>query len=158
MSVRADAETFRSIPIFSDCDPMHLQLLAFSSERQIFGTGEILIKQGLRGAAAFLILSGRADVWSAAADGEEKVGSAGPGAMLGEVGMIGDVAYSVTARASEALTASRIDRALFMRVAEEYPEFGAAVFNALSRKLDASMGGLGHVQSLLETAKTFKSL
>ena len=154
MSVRADAETFRSIPIFAECDPIHLQVLAFSSERQMFAAGEVLIKQGLRGSAAYLILSGRADI----AVANETAGSAGPGVLLGEVGMIGDVPYSVTARASEVLTAARIDRSLFLRLATEYPEFGSAVFNALARKLDATLHGLDTVRQMLEQAKTFKSL
>jgi len=154
MSVRADAETFRGIPIFSECDPVHLQLLAFSAERQMFAPGEVMIKQGLRGGAAYLILSGKADVFSS----NELVGSAGPGAMLGEVGMIGDVPYAVTARATEPMTAARIDRGLFMRLANEYPEFGTAVFTSLARRLDASMQDLGLARRLFEEAKTFKNL
>ncbi len=154
MSVRADAETFRGIPIFAECDPVHLQVLAFSSERQMFAAGEVLIKQGLRGGAAYLILSGHADI---AVEGE-KAGSAGPGALLGEVGMIGDVPYSVTARASEVLTAARIDRGLFLRLAREYPDFGSAVFNALARKLDTSLLDLDLARQMFEQAKTFKGL
>ena len=154
MSVRADAETFRSIPIFSECDPVHLQVLAFSSVRQQFEADDILLKQGLKGGAAFLILSGRADVWA----GNDKVGSAGPGAMLGEVAMIGDVPYGITARASEPLSAARIDRALFMRLATEYPEFGAAVFKALARKLDHAMTELDPVHDKFERAQTFRNL
>ena len=46
MSVRADAETLRQIPIFSECEPVHLQLLAFASERQHFVSGEAIISQG----------------------------------------------------------------------------------------------------------------
>ena len=46
MSVRADVETFRSIPIFSECDAVHLQLLAFSAARQNFSAGEFIIRQG----------------------------------------------------------------------------------------------------------------
>ena len=154
MSVRADAETFRGIPIFAECDPVHLQVLAFSSERQMFAAGEVLIKQGLRGGAAYLSLSGHADI---AVEGE-KAGSAGPGALLGEVGMIGDVPYSVTARASEVLTAARIDRGLFLRLAREYPDFGSAVFNALARKLDTSLLDLDLARQMFEQAKTFKGL
>ena len=154
MSVRADAETFRSIPIFSECDPVHLQVLAFSSVRQQFEADDILLKQGLKGGAAFLILSGRADVWA----GNDKVGSAGPGAMLGEVAMIGDVPYGITARASEPLSAARIDRSLFMRLATEYPEFGAAVFKALARKLGQAMTELEPVQDKFERAQTFRNL
>jgi CRP/FNR family transcriptional regulator, cyclic AMP receptor protein len=155
MSVRADAETFRSIPIFSGCDPVHLQLLAFSAARQNFDEGDLVIKQGVRGAAAFLILSGRADIFG---DGAVRIGSAGPGAMLGEVAMIGDSPYTVTARASEATATARIDRALFMRVANEYPEFGVAVFKALAVKLGTAMDELALTRQAFDEAKSFKNL
>jgi len=155
MSVRADAETFRSIPIFAGCDAMHLQILAFSAVRQSFAEGDVIIKKGLKGGAAYLILSGRADLVS---NDEARIGSAGPGAMLGEISMIGDIPYSLTARASEPLQAARIDRSLFMRVAQEYPDFGAAVFGALARRLDVSMGDLDTARQAFEKAKSFRSL
>ena len=155
MSVRADAETFRSIPLFADCDATHLQLLAFSAVRQSFDEGDVIIKQGIKGGAAFLILSGRATISS---DADGKIGSAGPGAMLGEVAMIGDRPYAVTARATEHVNAARIDRGLFMRVANEYPEFGATVFEALARKLELSMGDLALVRNAFDRARTFRGL
>lgn len=155
MSVRADAETFRSIPIFSECDAMHLQLLAFSAARQNFDENDVVIKQGLRGGAAFLILAGRVDILS---EGNVKIGSAGPGAMLGEISMIGDSPYAITARASEPVSAARIDRSLFMRLAQEYPEFGTAVFSALSRKLEGTVGELSVARQGFENARSFKSL
>ena len=155
MSVKADAETFHSIPLFAECEPVHLQLLAFSAARQAFESGDTVLKQGFKGGAAYLILSGRVDL-STGTTG--KIGSAGPGAMLGEVAMIGETAYAITARASEPLVTARIDRELFMRVAREYPDFGAAVFRALSRKLDNSMDDLGAVRQAFDQARTFKSL
>ncbi len=155
MSVRADAETFRSVPIFSECDPVHLQVLAFSAGRQSFSPGDVVIKQGIRGATAFLILSGRVDISSEATG---KIGQAGPGAMLGEVAMIGETPYAITARAIENVTAARVDRALFMRVAQEYPEFGRAVFAALARKLDASVGELALARHAFDHARSFKDL
>ena len=155
MSVRADAETFRSIPIFSECDAVHLQLLAFSAVRQSFEAGDLLIKQGLKGAAAYLILSGRVDI---STDSSGRIGSAGPGALLGEVAMIGDSPYAISARATEAVSTARIDRELFMRVAREYPEFGPAVFSALARKLDGAMADLSDVRRTFENARGFKSI
>lgn len=155
MSVRADAETFRSIPIFADCDATHLQILAFSAARQAYDEGDVIIKKGLKGGAAYLVLSGRADI---VADDGAKIGSAGPGDMLGEVAMIGDLPYSLTARASEPVQAARIDRGLFMRVAREYPEFGSTVFNALARKLDLSMGDLELARHAFERARSFRNL
>jgi CRP/FNR family transcriptional regulator, cyclic AMP receptor protein len=56
------------------------------------------------------------------------------------------------------VSAARIDRALFMRVVQEYPEFGTAVFSALSRKLDSSVGELSVARQAFENARSFKSL
>ena len=98
MSVRADVETLRNIPIFSECEAVHLQLLAFSAVRQNFAAGDFVIRQGNTGMAAFLVLSGETRLSSIETG---PLGSAGPGALLGEVAMIGDRPYSVTATAVE---------------------------------------------------------
>ena len=154
MSVRADVETLRSIPIFSECDAVHLQLLAFSAVRQNFSAGEFIIRQGNKGTAAFLILSGEARLSSTETG---PLGSAGEGALLGEVAMIGDRPYSVTATALDTVVTARIDRELFMRVAREFPEFGTAVFNILSRRLDLVMGDLEAARQQFEKAHSFRS-
>jgi hypothetical protein len=57
MSVRADAETLRQIPIFAECEPMHLQLLALPPSDSFF-SGEAIISQGKKTKSAFLLLSG----------------------------------------------------------------------------------------------------
>lgn len=155
MSVRADVETFRNIPIFSECEPAHLQLLAFSASRETFNRGDTVIRQGQGDAAAYLILSGTVEL-STSETGA--FGSAGPGALLGEVAMIGASPYSGTGIALEPVTAARIDRALFMRVAAEFPEFGAAVFRALTRKLERSMSELETTREGFEKARSFSSL
>ena len=152
MSVRADVETIRNIPIFSECEPAHLQLLAFSAVRESFAAGQALIGEGKSGSAAYLILSGLVTL-SSKRDGE--IGEAGPGALLGEVAMIGGTAYSITATAAEAVATARIDRELFLRVAQEFPEFGAAVLRALARKLDSSVQELGSARAVFEKARSF---
>ena len=45
MSVRADADTLRRIPIFADCDPVPLQVIAFAAERQHFAAGEQIVSR-----------------------------------------------------------------------------------------------------------------
>lgn len=151
MSVRADAETLRAIPIFADCDSVPLQVLAFSSERQVFERGEPLLKQGFNGAPAYLILSGAADIHS---DGK-LVGQAGPGALLGEVSMIGQLPCTISATATSVVTAARLSRAVFLRLSQEYPEFGQAVFAALARKLDASLRDLTQTKEMFDKARSF---
>jgi CRP-like cAMP-binding protein len=155
MSVRADVETIRNIPIFSECEPAHLQLLAFSAVRESFGPGSVLLSQGEPGKAAYLVLSGRVNVSTSEAG---LMGEAGPGALLGEVAMIGGSPCSITATAAEQVAAARIDRELFLRVAQEFPEFGTAVLRALSRKLEMSVRDLEDARQLLQKARSFRSL
>jgi CRP-like cAMP-binding protein len=155
MSVRADVETIRNIPIFSECEPAHLQLLAFSAAREAFEPGTAIMVQGETGNAAFLILNGLVDVSTEEAG---PIGEAGPGALLGEVAMIGGSPYSITARAVDAVSTARIDRDLFLRVAQEFPEFGAAVLRSLARKLELSVQELGEARQLLQKARPFRSL
>ena len=158
MSVKASAETLRSIPIFADCDSVHLQVVAFSAERQQFQAGENIIVQGKIGSAAFLVLSGKAELWRDDGAGAAAIGEAGPGAFLGEVAMIAERSYSLTATAIDPVATVKIDRNLFLRVAEEYPEFGAKVFQTLSKRLDDSLADLGGAKSLLDRAKSFSTL
>jgi Cyclic nucleotide-binding domain len=120
MSVRADAETFRQVAIFRDCDSVPLQILAFSADRQEFSIGEDVITQGKKARAAFFILNGRVVLRDAGKD----IGMAEPGSLLGEVAMIGSGTYSISATARDVVSTARISHELFLRVAKEYPEFG----------------------------------
>lgn len=154
MSVRADAETLRQIPIFRDCDSVPLQVMAFAAERQSFLPGETIIAQGTKAKSAFFIMAGSARVLH----GERQVGVAEPGSFLGELAMISGALYAITAVANEPVTAARIDTALFLRVADEYPEFGRSVLLSLSRKLDLSVRELDQIRGMLVKAKGFSDL
>lgn len=158
MSVRADAETLRKIPIFAECDSVPLQVIAFAAERQHFAAGEHLVTQGEIASAAYLILSGRAEIRAGKGAQSGVAGYAEPGAFLGEVAMIAKTAYSVSAVAVGPLVAAKIDRKLFLKVADEYPEFGAAVFKALAHKLDGSLSEFNSARDMLERAKSFLDL
>jgi CRP-like cAMP-binding protein len=158
MSVRADAETLRQIPIFAECESVHLQLLAFASERQHFVSGEAIISQGNKAKSAFLLLSGKADIQQSMGLQSRSVATAEPGAFLGEVAMIGKTSYSITALALGSVSTARIDHALFLRVANEYPEFGQSVFRVLARRLENSMQDFDSVRGKFMRTKAFLSL
>lgn len=154
MSVRADAESLRLIPIFRECDPVALQVMAFAAERQNFLPGEAIIGQGKKAKSAFFIMSGTARILNQ----EEMIARAEPGSLLGEMAMIGGTLYSVTAIADTSVTTARIDTALFLRVADEYPDFGSAVLMAVSRRLDQSVKELDSIRGMLVRAKGFSDL
>lgn len=128
--------------------------MAFAGERQNFSAGQSIIKEGQAADAAFFLLQGTADLFQ----GKHKLGLAEPGALLGELAMIGASDYSITATAAEPVSTVRIDNALFKRVAAEYPEFGKAVLEALSEKLGASVRELDGIRGMLTKARSFSTL
>ena len=158
MSVKADAETLRQIPIFAECEPVHLQLLAFASERQHFVSGETIIAQGKKAKSAFLLLSGNADIQLLSGLRNLSVAKAEPGSLIGEVAMIGKTSYAVTALAMGSVSTARIDQELFLRVANEYPEFGQSVFRVLARKLETTMRDFDGVREKFTRAGSFLDL
>jgi CRP-like cAMP-binding protein len=158
MSVRADAETLRRIPIFAECDFVHLQLLAFASERQQFVAGEKIIAEGKKANSAFLLLSGQVDIRQSSGLQDASIATAEPGAFLGEVAMIGKTTYSITAAALNPVATARIDHTLFLRVANEYPEFSQSVFKALARRLESSMFDFESVRTKFAHASSLMDL
>ena len=62
MSLNEEVELLRSVPLFANIEPSKLKLLAFTSERLTFPAGQDLCKQGDIGDAAYVIVSGDADV------------------------------------------------------------------------------------------------
>jgi CRP-like cAMP-binding protein len=155
MSVRASAEILGRIPIFSDCERAHLQVLAFSTRNHNFAPGDAVIKQGALATGAYLILDGVVEISVAERGGARKLGNAGPGVLLGELAMMSGHNYSVTATARSLLTAAAIERETFMRVAGEFPEFGLRVQLAMSRKLEAMVGELTSIRPVFERARSF---
>jgi CRP-like cAMP-binding protein len=128
--------------------------MAFAAERQNFAAGHTIIKQGETAQAAFFILNGSAEL----KQGRTSVGRAEPGALLGELAMLGGSTYALTAVAIEPIQAVRIDNALFNRVASEYPEFGRAVLQTLSDKLESSVRELDGIRTLLNKSRGFSGL
>ncbi len=154
MSVRADSQTLQQIPVFRDCDPVALQILAFAADRQEFASGEDIIAQGKKARSAFVILNGQAKL----RDGTRDLGYAEPGSFLGEVAMIGTGTYALSAVASGNVETARITHELFIRVAREYPEFGRGVMRNLSEKLESHLRELESVRVMLSKSRNFSDL
>src|SRR5262245_7233723 len=142
MRVKAEAEAFRKIPLFADCDRAHLQVIAFSSERVEFEKGQAIIAQGMQGAAAYLILSGGGEISIRESGDIRPIGTIEPGAFIGELAMIANIPYAVSIIATENVIAAKVPRSLFMRVVGEFPEFGTRVHAALAKKLSQATSEL----------------
>jgi CRP-like cAMP-binding protein len=154
MSVRADAETLRRIPLFQKCDPVPLQILAFASERMSVGINDRLLVEGKTTDSAYLVLNGEIAISAKGRD----IGRAGPGMLIGETAMIGGTLSSVTAEARELCYVARISYETFLKVAREYPDFAQSVLNELSARLSMALQDFDLVREQLLAAGSMSGL
>ena len=106
MTLEAEVQSLRQVPMFKDIDPSRLKLLAFTSERVQFAGGQRFFAQGDLSDAAYVILDGRANVLLNTPNGEIQVAELGGNALVGEMGILSDTPRSATITAAEPTTAT----------------------------------------------------
>ncbi len=150
MSLQQEVELLRKIPMFANIEPAQLKLLAFTSERLSYASGEVLCRQGDTGDAAFLIIAGEADVTIETEKGPLTVATLGDHDFVGEIAILCDVPRTATVTARSDLKALRIEKDLFFRLIGEFPEIAKEVMRELSRRLAHSNAQLREMAMSLE--------
>jgi CRP-like cAMP-binding protein len=156
MSVRADVELMRQIPLFAGVEPSHLEVLLFSSARRTINASEVLMAKGARGDRAFLVLSGTAQVFDDIAD--DPVALVERGAFLGELAMMARLEYPVTVIATSDLDVREIGHDVFVRLCREFPESAQRILDSVASKLETTISTFREVQVLFDQAKPFRRL
>lgn len=136
MTLEAEVQSLRKVPMFSGIEPSRLKLLAFTSERISFAAGQKLFSQGDAADAAYVILDGKADVVLESKDGQLKVAELGRNALVGEMGILSDNPRSATIVATEASSALRIDKRVFLDLLTQFPQMSIAVMRELANRLE----------------------
>ena len=88
MTLTKDVEVLRNIPVFAKVEPARLKLLAFTSERLQYLSGDELFHQGDYGDAVYILLDGKADILVDSPKGAVKVETLGKN-IIGEIAILG---------------------------------------------------------------------
>jgi CPA1 family monovalent cation:H+ antiporter len=116
-------ELIAKLPLFQGLSRPVLEILARRARAVTFLEGDIIIGQGERGDALYLIDHGRASVSVVDHQGSVKhLGSLGPGDFFGEMALFGDHVRSASVVATSALTLLRLKRQYVLDIAEQYDE------------------------------------
>ncbi len=109
-------------------------------------TGEVLIQRGDIGDCAYLIISGGGEVLGAEdAEGNEPVlAEFGPGAMVGELALLCNVARTATLRATSDLVALRIAKDTLLQLIEKDARMAAGLLRVVSQNLVDVLNGRSH--------------
>jgi len=138
MKLEDEVELLRRIPLFAKIEPSRLKLLAFTSDRMTFEPGQEMFHQGDIGDAAYLILSGEADILVDTPSGPITVASIGKNALVGEISILCDAPRNATVRPKGQLDALKIKKEHFLRLITEFPEMAIEVMRVLANRVSAT--------------------
>ncbi|MBZ0216864.1 MAG: cyclic nucleotide-binding domain-containing protein [Fimbriimonadaceae bacterium] len=150
MLLKEEVELLRRIPLFADIDPAKLKLLAFTSERLTFQPDQILFEQGDPGDAAYVVLSGTADILIDHEGVRIKVASVHANDFIGEIAILRDIPRTATVQASETLETLKISKEHFMGLLTEFPEMAIEIMRVLADRLAVTSAELSEAKAALK--------
>ncbi len=136
MSLAEEVDLLRGIALFERMEPSKLKLLAMTSDRVNFRAGAVMMKQGDNGDAAYVIISGKGEVYIDTPGGEIKVAEMGPGQVVGEIAIMIDTPRTATVKTPEGLTALKIPKENFLRLLSSSPQIALEIIRVLAARLE----------------------
>jgi CRP-like cAMP-binding protein len=122
-----DIRTLSGVSLFGSFTQDQLRLLAFGAESMRVPAGKDLCREGEPADGAFLVVSGTVSLFHERETGRASVGRAGAGSLIGEFALIAETTHLTGAAALTDLELLKINRRLFRRILEEYPETAVAL-------------------------------
>jgi CRP-like cAMP-binding protein len=150
MGLNDEVELLRHVPLFAAIPPTKLKLLAFTSDKVIYEAGQVLFNQGDQGDAAYVLLSGTADILIASPVGPIRVETIRANAIVGEIAILCDAVRTATVKATAPVEALRIRKDDFLMLLGEFPEVAIEVMRVLADRLNHTTAALTEARSMLQ--------
>lgn len=134
MALDDDIRVLSGVGLFSELNAEQLRLLAFGAESVRFAAGRELYAQDATADCAYVIVSGTVKL-SRDDEPDAIPGRFGPGAILGELSLIAETRRLSNAVAETDVVVLRLNRNLFRRILEEYPDTAMDLHRRISEDL-----------------------
>lgn len=135
MSLHAETEVLRRVPLFSKLDASALKLLAFTSDSLTFSDGEILFALGDPSDSAYVILDGEVEILVTNSEGTHAAFVRGKNEIIGEMGILNKMPRNASVRAKGTLNTLRITSDAFMNMLQQNALVALEVAKQLSTRL-----------------------
>jgi CRP-like cAMP-binding protein len=120
-----DIRVLSGVRLFESLTHEQLRLLAFGAENIRLIKGRDLFREETAADCAYVVISGKVVLYRDHNGESVAVSRLGPGAILGELALIADSRRLTYAAAETDVEMIRLNRSLFRRILEEYPEAAA---------------------------------
>ena len=136
MAMLSNLDLIRRVPLFSLLTNDQALAIASSVVKRRFRRGEIVVEQGKKSNALFILLTGRARVLTADVRGREVILAVlQPGDYVGEMSLIDNEPHSATVRAEVQTDMLILGRAEFARCLPENSSLSYAIMRGLVQRL-----------------------
>jgi CRP-like cAMP-binding protein len=144
--LNTEVELLRRVPLFSGIEPARLKLLAYTSDVVTYQPGQVLMRQGDIGDAAYVIINGDAEVTVATSGGNIPVAQLHDGDFLGEIAILCDTPRTATITAKGEVKALRIRKEPFFQLLRQFPEIAVEMTRLLAERLTRTTAELVEAQ------------
>ncbi len=136
MALDDDIRTLSVVGLFESFTQEQLRLLAFGAETTTLAAGKKLYREDDTADSAYVVISGSFVLYR---EGEEQrvIGRAGPGAIMGELALIADTRRLTSASAEADSQVLRLNRQMFRRILEEYPDLSVQLHHRISEEFQS---------------------
>jgi CRP-like cAMP-binding protein len=142
MALDDDVRILSGVGLFEGFTPEQLRLLAFGAETTNLPAERKLYREDDEADSAYVVVSGSILLYREADGRKLPVGQAGPGAMLGELARIADTRRLTSASAATDSMVLRLNRKMFRRILEEYPDVALILHRRITEQLQALLSSI----------------
>ncbi len=136
MTMLSNLDLIRRVFLFSTFTPAQAEALAATVSKQRFKRGEILVEQGKKTDALYIVLTGRIRVLMTDSKGREVIlATLSSGDYVGEMSLIDNAPHSATVVADQQVDVLVLGRDSFLRCLGENSEMAHAVMRVLVQRL-----------------------
>ena len=136
MTMLSSLDLIRRVPLFSMLTESQAISVADAVVKRRFKRGEVIVEQGKKSNALFILLNGRARVVTADSRGREVIlATLQPGDHIGEMSLIDNEPHSATVRAEVQTDVLMLGRIEFARCLPENSSMDYAVMRGLVQRL-----------------------
>ncbi len=147
MAITDDIALLKKFDFFSKMTTEQLRLLIFGAERKEFAAGEIIFKEGDPAESAYVVLSGTVNLYRQNHP-DQPIDIVNKNALLNELALITEVSRPFTAIVQTHSTALKIDRFVFLRLINEFPEITRNIYDYVSERIRELASNINHLQDV----------
>ncbi|MCG7504297.1 cyclic nucleotide-binding domain-containing protein [Mesorhizobium retamae] len=137
MALDDDIRILSAVGLFEGFTSEQLRLLAFGAETTSLPADRKLYREDDEADSAYVVISGRIALYREDDSNHVVIGTAGPGAILGELALIADTKRLTSASAAIDSQVLRLNRKMFRRILEEYPDLAVQLHQRIVKELQA---------------------